>query len=64
MRIDLKPKTVDRIEAITGQKMTTRCDRMISKALDKVEGKEQTIADASSPQVKMSANIMELLQDG
>jgi len=34
MRIELKPATVEKIEKLSGEKMTTRCDRVVNKALD------------------------------
>lgn len=62
MRIELKPETVERIEGITGKKMTTRCDRAINKALDIVDDKTAEKED-SRPQVKMAPGIMEILKD-
>jgi len=63
MRIELKSGTIERIESITGKKMTTRCDRAINEALDVVDGKTAEKAD-SRPQVKMAPGIMEILKDG
>lgn len=34
MRIFLKPGTVKKIEEVTGQHMSTRCDRIINKLID------------------------------
>jgi len=34
MRVILKPRTIAKIEKLAGQKMTTRCDKVINKALD------------------------------
>ena len=34
MKIILKPNTVEKIEELANEKMTTRCDRVVNKALD------------------------------
>jgi len=34
MKIILKPNTVEKIEELAKEKMTTRCDRVVNKALD------------------------------
>ncbi len=57
MRIELKAPTVERIERLAGQKMTTRCDKVINKALDAVEEKP-TDEGAGSPQVKLGSEIL------
>lgn len=57
MRIELKPPTVERIERLAGQKMTTRCDRVINKALDTVEGTPSN-EQAGSPQVKLGSEVL------
>ena len=62
MRVELKPDTVERIEEITGKKMTTRCDRAINEALDIMDDKTVEKAD-SRPQVKMAPGILEILKD-
>jgi len=62
MRVELKPETVERIEEITGKKLTTRCDRVINEALDIVDDKTAEKVD-SKPQVKMAPGIMEVLKD-
>jgi len=61
MRVELKPDTVERIEKLAGQKMTTRCDRVIKKALDAVE--EESESD-ERPQVKMDQNLLEMTKNG
>ena len=40
MRIELKAETISKIEKITGERLTTRCDRIINKALDTISKAE------------------------
>lgn len=62
MRVELKPNTVSRIEELTGQRMTTRCDRVINQALDIADNKASKNSE-TKPQVKMAPGIMEILKD-
>jgi len=62
MRIELKSSTVDRIQQLTGQRMTTRCDRIINQALDIADNKVSENSE-TKPQVKMAPGIMEILKD-
>lgn len=41
MRIEIKPETVEKIEQATGEKMTTRCDKVVNKLLEKLDTYEQ-----------------------
>ena len=63
MRVELKPQTVERIEEITGKRMTTRCDRLINEALDVTE-ENSVDEEESRPEVKLAPGIMEALKDG
>ena len=63
MRVELKPETVSRIEELSGQKMTTRCDKVINQALDIADDKTSENSD-TKPQVKMAPGILEALKDG
>jgi len=63
MRVELKPETVSRIEELTGQRMTTRCDRIINQALDIADNKTSENSE-TKPQVKMAPGILETLKDG
>jgi len=60
MRIELKPDTIERIESITGKRMTTRCDRLINEALNHTECKNR---ENFRPQVILDPKIREALQD-
>ena len=62
MRVELKPETVSRIEELTGQRMTTRCDRIINQALDIADNKVSENSE-TKPQVKMAPGIMGILKD-
>ena len=63
MRVELKPETVSKIEELTGQRMTTRCDRIINQALDIASNKTSENLE-TKPQVKMAPGILEALKDG
>ena len=63
MRIELKPHTVERIERLAEQKMTTRCDKVINKALDAIEQKPTDEPDGS-PQVKLGSEILGAVENG
>lgn len=63
MRIELKPDTVERIERLAEQKMTTRCDKVINKALDAIEQKPTDEQDGS-PQVKLGSEILGAVENG
>lgn len=63
MRVELKPETVSRIEELTGQRMTTRCDRIINQALDIADNKVSENSETKA-QVKMAPGVLEALKDG
>jgi len=63
MRVELKPDTISKIEELTGQRMTTRCDRIINQALD-IAGNKTSESSDTRPQVKMAPGIFEALKDG
>ena len=63
MRVELKSGTVERIERLTGARMTTRCDKIINQALD-IADDEIPEKSNSKPQVKMTPGILEELEDG
>jgi len=63
MRVELKPETVSRIEGLTGQRLTTRCDRIINQALDIADDKVLEKSE-TKPQVKMAPGVLEALNNG
>lgn len=58
MRVQLKANTVERIEELSKEKMTTRCDKVINKALDaamkndSTENQKDAQADCLCPNTK------------
>ena len=40
MKIVIKPSTIEKIEKLSGQRMTTRCDAVINMTLDVVKNKQ------------------------
>lgn len=62
MRIELKPDTIDRLEDLTGEKMTTRCDKVINMALDMAEENEEE--QEQEARVKMMPELLGVLKTG
>ena len=61
MQVRIDDTTIERIEALTGDKFTRGANKQINKILDMAEGLEP---EAEQPRIVMCSGFKEALEDG